>query len=247
MQWLTKWEIQAAPKHGMPYISGIWPSAITISGPPLTLRSLQLRWDLEQTVKPVSARALGLYHASHLDSTEALDKILDYDMLQGFETLVPRPNVLALSVESRVPYKAQSLKELYKLVVVDILTKCQNFSTLFDSSHEFSLSDRPDCSLLALGPVNEESPLVRDMQSHIPLVHSTQKILSSSNSFNSSKKDRIAIVGMSGRFPGAQNHDEFWKLLYDGIDTHREVKNPGIFPIEHPAHTLILIDSGRSL
>ena len=33
----------------------------------------------------------------------------------------------------------------------------------------------------------------------------------------------IAIVGMSGRFPDAADHEKFWELLEKGLDVHREV------------------------
>ncbi len=35
--------------------------------------------------------------------------------------------------------------------------------------------------------------------------------------------DRIAIIGMGCRFPGAANPKEFWKLLKDGVDAVKEV------------------------
>ncbi|MEM9446187.1 MAG: beta-ketoacyl synthase N-terminal-like domain-containing protein [Verrucomicrobiota bacterium] len=37
------------------------------------------------------------------------------------------------------------------------------------------------------------------------------------------KDQRIAIIGMSGRFPGAENLDEFWELLREGKSGIREV------------------------
>jgi len=37
------------------------------------------------------------------------------------------------------------------------------------------------------------------------------------------KKEPIAIVGMAGRFPGADNMDEYWELLANGRDTVCEV------------------------
>ena len=33
----------------------------------------------------------------------------------------------------------------------------------------------------------------------------------------------IAIVGMAGRFPEAENLDEFWNLIENGMDVHRKV------------------------
>lgn len=37
------------------------------------------------------------------------------------------------------------------------------------------------------------------------------------------KTEPIAIVGMSGRFPGASNCDEFWQLLQNGVDAITEI------------------------
>lgn len=43
-------------------------------------------------------------------------------------------------------------------------------------------------------------------------------------SYKSTSSSKIAIVGMSGRFPGGGDDcDRFWELLRDGIDTHAVV------------------------
>lgn len=39
----------------------------------------------------------------------------------------------------------------------------------------------------------------------------------------SPRKSKIAVIGMSGRFPGAASTEEFWDLLYRGLDVHRPV------------------------
>lgn len=36
-------------------------------------------------------------------------------------------------------------------------------------------------------------------------------------------KDKIAVIGMSGRFPGASNIDEFWNNLKNGVDSVKEI------------------------
>lgn len=36
-------------------------------------------------------------------------------------------------------------------------------------------------------------------------------------------QSKIAIVGMSGRFPGAENLEEFWNVLQQGLDVHKVV------------------------
>jgi acyl transferase domain-containing protein len=35
----------------------------------------------------------------------------------------------------------------------------------------------------------------------------------------------IAIVGMAGRFPGADDLEGFWNALESGLDLHRQVGN----------------------
>lgn len=39
----------------------------------------------------------------------------------------------------------------------------------------------------------------------------------------SPKQPKLAIIGMSGRFPGVQNNEAFWDLLYQGLDVHKPV------------------------
>ena len=39
----------------------------------------------------------------------------------------------------------------------------------------------------------------------------------------SPKQPKLAIIGMSGRFPGAKDNEAFWDLLYQGLDVHRPV------------------------
>ena len=45
----------------------------------------------------------------------------------------------------------------------------------------------------------------------------------SSNTLMDADSEPIAIIGMSGRFPGAESVEAFWNLLQDGVDTVREV------------------------
>ena len=39
----------------------------------------------------------------------------------------------------------------------------------------------------------------------------------------SPKQPKLAIIGMSGRFPGAKDSEAFWDLLYQGLDVHKPV------------------------
>lgn len=40
-----------------------------------------------------------------------------------------------------------------------------------------------------------------------------------------SQRSKIAIVGMSGRFPGAKDTEDLWRVLSQGLDVHKEVRH----------------------
>ncbi|KAL9577385.1 MAG: hypothetical protein Q9212_006395, partial [Teloschistes hypoglaucus] len=49
--------------------------------------------------------------------------------------------------------------------------------------------------------------------------------------------DEIAIVGMAGRFPGAESLEDFWQTLEKGLDLHRRVRTPNCLKIDSLIHT----------
>ena len=54
----------------------------------------------------------------------------------------------------------------------------------------------------------------------------SRKLQSRASSVHSIDYGRsIAVVGMAGRFPNAQNVDELWKVLINGQDLHQMVSS----------------------
>lgn len=81
-----------------------------------------------------------------------------------------------------------------------------------------------DCKILDLF----EHPTIRTLAAHLAATqaapHSAgglKSTIGSAGSGNEPKQDRdaVAIVGMAGRFPGAENVDQFWNNLVDGIES----------------------------
>lgn len=56
-----------------------------------------------------------------------------------------------------------------------------------------------------------------------PVVSAHPTARTPSRNTTNTEETGVAIVGMSGRFPGAESLDEFWKVLEDGIDLCREI------------------------
>ena len=213
------------PYQESPYISAIWPEGITVSGPPPILEQLQHHLSLGDNVDLVPVRALGPYHAGHLHHTSALGKILDFDVLEEFQNLVPRSQIHTISLYTGCLYDFPSLKEAYKQVIMEILGRNQDISIAL--SGDFLPASR-DCNLHDFGPIDQADPYVATICGSNKFSKWLTTVPSTFSCTFKQTKERIAIVGMSGRFPGAHNLDEFSKVLYEGKDMHREVRTPAL-------------------
>ena len=56
----------------------------------------------------------------------------------------------------------------------------------------------------------------------IRVLFEEDQAVSSLQTTASSCRSKIAIIGMSGRYPGAEDNREFWELLLQGRDVHKE-------------------------
>jgi hypothetical protein len=123
------------------------------------------------------------------------------------------------------------LEELYDLIITDLLYSCQNLYTVFEHQKHMLLSEVESSGALIFGPIDLHDPLRVELGRCLSLKPTNfadwrRQIPALPQSHGRNRSDHIAIVGMSGRFPGAQNLEEFWKVLYEGLDMHREVGQP---------------------
>ena len=94
-----------------------------------------------------------------------------------------------------------------------------------------------EAQVIAVGPTNLASSVVSALKASVAQVtlEDSNTWISRPVSGSTLKKDaRIAIVGMSGRFPDAASHELFWDLLEKGLDVHRPVPADR-FPVD--SHT----------
>ena len=171
---------------------------------------------------------VGCWHAPHIYSHDQISEILKPRTSALSAISPPRRSILSPATGKLI--EATSGKALFNQTVHDILasrvewTAMQN--TILEISNKattgrkqmlsFELDPRTKSLLSLLRLDTLKAIAFRDLTTW----HSTGASLKSqSRPINSN----LAIVGMSGRFPGASDVEELWKLLEQGRQMHREV------------------------
>lgn len=185
-----------------------------------------------QGISREATGAHGPYHASHLHHLADAEKILRPSspqaatLLSQYALAMP---VLSTSNGSWFP-KNSSADDILAAVVTDILVEVLNVGEVLGRSAKKVLELKSSrCKIVSTGPaelqmklanavksVTEADVTFHDDRSHIAIPKSLDQ---SSNS----RRPRLAIVGMAGRFPNAADHSKFWDLLESGLDVHRKV------------------------
>ena len=115
---------------------------------------------------------------------------------------------------------------LFRRVVGDILIRPLSFDQLRSAIvFEVSNAGQIKCSLSSVGPSNASASLISALGAESKVEASVGETYGWTGSGNDpwAPSTKIAIVGMSGRFPNADNLEGLWKLLEQGLDVHRRI------------------------
>lgn len=102
----------------------------------------------------------------------------------------------------------------------DIVTVCVG---------QLTTSNINACQIVPCGFTRSQSVLVLYLRSQTNAEITLLEVLWQKQSMlpdgisRTSRKPKLAIVGMAGRFPNAADHEKFWELLEAGLDVHRKV------------------------
>ena len=92
-----------------------------------------------------------------------------------------------------------------------------------------SKSNPSRCEIVSCGSTRWRTELVTSLEVRakvgvtIAANRQQESTLGLQSAPRTSKKEKLAIVGMAGRFPDAADHEKFWELLEAGLDVHRKV------------------------
>ena len=206
-------ESQYIPTHKEIYISAYSASSMTLSRPPSFLRDF-LSLEPMCLARNLPLHIYGLFHASHLPSPEVYAIVGQSDLfdrpVRTYGSLL-RPK---LQSDLDVP----SLRELLVRAVSDILQAPLNIDD--DTRQILMRTQDREVQLTSIGPARM-SHLERALNPADVHRLGSRKLQSRNGSPHYPDYGKsIAVVGMAGRFPGAQSVDELWKVLIEERDLH---------------------------
>jgi naphtho-gamma-pyrone polyketide synthase len=190
------------------------------------LQSSQFSGKLKIT--PIAVHAP--YHASHIFSVRDIEQLLrDVGSVSGLTSKLP----FIPSSTERSPLQGAQFQDLLQHVLEGILIQpldlreaAENIQKVFEAA-----GPTGQCALLPVSTsvcsslkVSFPPPLSR----RVAVLDSITEGIAVSTVSNPPGTGRpadskIAIVGMSGRFPESADVEAFWDLLYQGLDVHRRV------------------------
>ncbi|KAF2844227.1 ketoacyl-synt-domain-containing protein [Plenodomus tracheiphilus IPT5] len=219
-------EKSSMPSISKPYISAYAPGAVTVSGPPTSLSKLVDSETFRKLVKK-SIPIMGPFHAPHLYSTKDLTTIVS-GITQGARL----ESSLFLS-RSKTTQEPQNFASLLEEAAAEVLLRPILWNDLLDRFETVLRTTAPKSfSVVSFGSTAQHlfHNVVKKTNPDLlrPSLQPANGILNASPAISSGgKKPRLAIVGMSGRFPEAKNTDAFWDILQEGLDVHKTV------PLQH--------------
>ncbi|KAL4793422.1 conidial yellow pigment biosynthesis polyketide synthase [Aspergillus venezuelensis] len=216
------------PPLSRPYISAVCANTLTISAPPATLDQF-LDTALSKQHKAVSAPIHGPHHAAHLYDDRDVARILEPCDANIVSSCTPRIPVMSTTTGETIA--VESLGSYLKIALEEILLGQMCWVKVTDSCTSIlkSVSNEADKKLLPVSTTATQSlfiALKRANVSHIDVDASINDLATETQGVNGTGRadlSKIAIIGMSGRFPEADSPQDFWNLLYQGLDVHRKV------------------------
>lgn len=214
----------------MAYIAAHFPKTVTIQGPPSTLRTVK-QWlqKNHQTLFESDIPIFSPYHASHLYNEESISELLaDTSVFSNApqDENVPLIRSKILSPVTGTYYSASSRRATLENVLNDILRKPIYWDTLCEGcASTVASSGIIRWNLRPFGPTKAAKGLFSTLKSKIDgdILYDDKYATSRTSQKPIPKREPIAIVGLSGRFPESTSPEELWKLLEQGIDCHKVV------------------------
>ncbi|KAI1378719.1 polyketide synthetase [Hypoxylon crocopeplum] len=213
------------PSSSKAYISAFSTAGLTISGLPDVLAKLSQE-DALSRFKKTMLPIYSPYHAPHLFSQEDVDAILQKAQSWAADAKVTTP-IPVLSCGTGHSVWAASPHAMLDSAIHDVLTRPMAMDKVIDYLGA-ALKARPstDILIIPIGTAAGETVqrrLKSALADRMPVVVDIASEAVNVPPGSGMGRSKIAVIGMSGRFPGASSPESLWELLQNRMDMCREV------------------------
>ncbi|GFF67491.1 conidial yellow pigment biosynthesis polyketide synthase [Aspergillus lentulus] len=213
------------------FVSAVGLKSVTISGsPPALGRFAESLTASQPSRKIVWLPIFAGYHASHihtvLDFPSFLSRCgIDADLLCSFKSIKT-----LLSPLTGEPVDSNSALDLFKTVVHHTLQAPLRLDLIVDRCASLIRENTiASVRIDAVGPTPVADSLAAALRTRTSASVSTRELVVLEPGVDQYKPSAafgqapLAIVGMSGRFPGAESAEALWSVLESGLDLHRVI------------------------
>ncbi|KAE9372741.1 putative polyketide synthase [Stipitochalara longipes BDJ] len=211
---------QEIPPYRHAYISVVSQSWTTVCGPPTILEDLFAYSPVLRLAPKLRLPVGAAVHARHLprpDISRIIGASATFDMSISSKIQI-------MSTSSSKVYNAQNLRTLLHQMIEDI-TQNTLYLTNTVKAIVANLPYKDKVTLTVVGPTSHMSLVVREIESQnikVDLIDQAEILPADCNVFRGGSGS-VAIVGMSGRFPGGENVNELWNVLQSGKDVYQQI------------------------
>ncbi|KAL1854109.1 Type I Iterative PKS [Paecilomyces lecythidis] len=210
-----------------PYVSAVNSHSLTISAPPSILQEFANSC-LSKENRPVKVSIHAPYHAPHLYDQQDVCRILESWPKGDFMDYTPR--IPILSSETGEILLARNLHDLLGIALEEILLRKLCWDRVQDGcASVLKQASCTSCRIFPIASTASQGLSATLKRAGLPdvevdnTINESAKTCDQRNSSGRSEQSKIAIIGLSGRFPDAPSPEHFWDLLYKGLDVHRLV------------------------
>ncbi|KAL8782244.1 MAG: hypothetical protein Q9213_005547 [Squamulea squamosa] len=213
------------PPISEPYISAYMPNGITVSGPPRSLVQMSDSASFKH-LKSQNIQISAPYHAPHLYTPDDVDEIIGSLIPHGMRT---RPNQIPIIPGTGSTVECGDFEIALKDAVGHILLRPIRWSGILEELEKSLQKLAPGTfSITPIGTKADQLIFTALKQtslreSLLPTPVQSKPSVAEDNLSSGHQTSKLAIVGMSGRFPDAKDNDAFWDVLHQGLDVHRPV------------------------
>ncbi|KAI0206833.1 thiolase-like protein [Astrocystis sublimbata] len=219
-------------RHKKAWISVVGRDWVTISGPPSTLHLLQKFEYYIHRADALTFEPLPVASAAHAPHLPALDIDVTAVNPSYIWNMPLREGASIMATDTCVPYRATTLGEVTQQIISTISGEPLMVDKTFTATALRLKKAGCAARLSVIGPSSHARSLTLALQDEgVDVDELTWPVEALGGRINPDH-GAVAIVGMAGRFPDADNLDEFWDLLMEARTTHGKVPQDR-FDLDH--------------